>query len=202
MEARSFASRRSPRGPGAAPPAGRAARVTKDELLSKVWPETCVEEGILTVHVSALRKAFGDDTRSSGYIETPADSTGRHRAAARGASWGSRRARRGIRTPGPGARSARSRARVPRRRSAVGHPARRSTVRRSAETDGPASGVRRRTAADGKCALRRLATGEPANWRTGERELDDLIHRRSPARRFQAHVFCDERLCGQCAFDD
>ena len=44
--------------------------VTKDELLSKVWPETCVEEGILTVHVSALRKAFGDDTRSSGYIET------------------------------------------------------------------------------------------------------------------------------------
>ena len=42
--------------------------VTKDELLSRVWPEACVEEGILTVHVSALRKAFGDDTR--GYIET------------------------------------------------------------------------------------------------------------------------------------
>lgn len=44
--------------------------VTKDELLARVWPEACVEEGILTVHVSALRKAFGDDKRSSGYIET------------------------------------------------------------------------------------------------------------------------------------
>ena len=44
--------------------------VTKDEILSRVWPEACVEEGILTVHVSALRKAFGDDKRSSGYIET------------------------------------------------------------------------------------------------------------------------------------
>jgi DNA-binding winged helix-turn-helix (wHTH) protein len=44
--------------------------VTKDALLSQVWSEACVEEGILAVHVSALRKVFGDDTRSSGYIET------------------------------------------------------------------------------------------------------------------------------------
>jgi len=44
--------------------------VTKDELLSQVWPDTSVEEGILTVHIAALRKAFGDDKRSSGYIET------------------------------------------------------------------------------------------------------------------------------------
>ncbi|HEU4935626.1 MAG TPA: winged helix-turn-helix domain-containing protein [Vicinamibacterales bacterium] len=44
--------------------------VTKDEILSQVWPDTCVEEGILTVHIAALRKAFGDDKRSSGYIET------------------------------------------------------------------------------------------------------------------------------------
>ena len=44
--------------------------VTKDELLSQVWPDASVEEGILTVHVSALRKALGDDRRSSGYIET------------------------------------------------------------------------------------------------------------------------------------
>ena len=44
--------------------------VTKDELLSRVWPDASVEEGILTVHISALRKAFGDDKRSSGYIET------------------------------------------------------------------------------------------------------------------------------------
>jgi DNA-binding winged helix-turn-helix (wHTH) protein len=44
--------------------------VTKDELLSQVWPDAIVEEGILTVHISALRKALGDDRRSSGYIET------------------------------------------------------------------------------------------------------------------------------------
>ena len=44
--------------------------VTKNELLSQVWPEACVEEGILTVHISALRRAFGDPPRSSGYIET------------------------------------------------------------------------------------------------------------------------------------
>ena len=44
--------------------------VTKDELLSQVWPDAIVEEGILTVHISALRKALGDDSHSGGYIET------------------------------------------------------------------------------------------------------------------------------------
>ena len=44
--------------------------VTKDALLSQVWPDAVVEEGILTVHISALRKAFGDDKRSSGCIDT------------------------------------------------------------------------------------------------------------------------------------
>ena len=44
--------------------------VTKDALLSEVWSNACVEEGILTVHISALRRAFGGDTRANGYIET------------------------------------------------------------------------------------------------------------------------------------
>src|SRR5690242_13716944 len=44
--------------------------VTKDELLAHVWPESFVEEGILNVHVAALRKALGDDTRPPAYIET------------------------------------------------------------------------------------------------------------------------------------
>ena len=48
--------------------------VTKDELLADVWPESFVEEGILTVHVSALRKALGDDQRPPTYIETVARS--------------------------------------------------------------------------------------------------------------------------------
>lgn len=33
--------------------------VTKEDLLARVWPDVFVEEGILTVHVSALRKALG-----------------------------------------------------------------------------------------------------------------------------------------------
>lgn len=39
----------------------RAGRlVTKRELLDEVWPESFVEEGILAVHISALRKALDD----------------------------------------------------------------------------------------------------------------------------------------------
>jgi DNA-binding winged helix-turn-helix (wHTH) protein len=44
--------------------------VTKRELLGRVWPTVSVEEGILTVHVSSLRKVLGDITRSPLYIET------------------------------------------------------------------------------------------------------------------------------------
>src|SRR5690242_21688270 len=35
--------------------------ITKDELLTQVWPESFVEEGILNVHLAALRKALGAD---------------------------------------------------------------------------------------------------------------------------------------------
>ena len=50
---------------------GRAGRlVTKNELLARVWPEVFVEEGILTVHVSSLRKALGDQRRLPSYVET------------------------------------------------------------------------------------------------------------------------------------
>jgi DNA-binding winged helix-turn-helix (wHTH) protein/Tfp pilus assembly protein PilF len=48
--------------------------VSKDELLARVWPDSFVEEGILAVHVSALRRALGDETRPSTYIETVARS--------------------------------------------------------------------------------------------------------------------------------
>lgn len=49
----------------------RAGRlVTKHELLERVWPGVFVDEGILTVHVAALRKALGDTRRSPAYIET------------------------------------------------------------------------------------------------------------------------------------
>jgi len=44
--------------------------VTKQELLARVWPEAFVEEGILTVHVSSLRRALGDSNSSPSYIET------------------------------------------------------------------------------------------------------------------------------------
>jgi DNA-binding winged helix-turn-helix (wHTH) protein/Tfp pilus assembly protein PilF len=57
--------------------------VTKDELLADVWPESFVEEGILNVHVAALRKALGDDTRPPAYIETVVRSGYRFIAAVR-----------------------------------------------------------------------------------------------------------------------
>ena len=48
--------------------------VSKDELLARVWPNSFVEEGILNVHVSALRRVFGDEARPPTYIETVARS--------------------------------------------------------------------------------------------------------------------------------
>jgi DNA-binding winged helix-turn-helix (wHTH) protein/Tfp pilus assembly protein PilF len=44
--------------------------VTKAELLDTVWPSAFVEEGVLAVHVSALRNALGDDSQNPRYIET------------------------------------------------------------------------------------------------------------------------------------
>ncbi len=48
--------------------------VQKRELLQAVWPEAIVEEGILAVHVSGLRRALGDDPRAPWCIETVAKS--------------------------------------------------------------------------------------------------------------------------------
>ena len=44
--------------------------ISKGELLTRVWTEAFVEEGILTVHISSLRKALGDLQRPPRYIET------------------------------------------------------------------------------------------------------------------------------------
>jgi DNA-binding winged helix-turn-helix (wHTH) protein len=86
----------------------RGRLVTKHELLARVWPETFVEEGILTVHVAALRKALGDETRPRLFIETVPRSgyrfvaavtsriAGRVSAAARAGQ-----APRALRMPGP-----------------------------------------------------------------------------------------------------
>jgi len=53
----------------------RAGRlVTRRELLDLVWPGSFVEEGILAVHVSALRKALGDRGDGPRSIETVARS--------------------------------------------------------------------------------------------------------------------------------
>ena len=49
----------------------RAARlVTRGELLELVWPQSHVEEGILSVYISVLRKALGDGKGSPRIIET------------------------------------------------------------------------------------------------------------------------------------
>jgi DNA-binding winged helix-turn-helix (wHTH) protein len=52
----------------------RGHLVTKDELLTRLWAGSFVEEGSLNVCVSTLRKALGEDARRPTYIETVARS--------------------------------------------------------------------------------------------------------------------------------
>ena len=42
--------------------------VGKDELMSRVWPNTFVESGNLKVHVAALRKMLGDGRPGQRYV--------------------------------------------------------------------------------------------------------------------------------------
>lgn len=44
--------------------------LSKNELLSKVWPDTVVEEGNLTQQIYVLRKALGRSSKGIFYIET------------------------------------------------------------------------------------------------------------------------------------
>src|SRR3984893_3349807 len=44
--------------------------LTREELLQRLWPDTVVEEGSLTSHISLLRKALGEDPKAQGFIET------------------------------------------------------------------------------------------------------------------------------------
>jgi TolB-like protein len=48
--------------------AGRA--LTREELLQQLWPNTVVEEGSLTSHISVLRKALAEGTNGQQFIET------------------------------------------------------------------------------------------------------------------------------------
>lgn len=48
--------------------AGQA--LTKDELLSRVWPDVVVEEGSLTRNVSTLRKVLATNDNPQGFIDT------------------------------------------------------------------------------------------------------------------------------------
>ena len=44
--------------------------VGKDELLARIWPDTIVEEGNLSVIICRLRKALGADDHDQSYIQT------------------------------------------------------------------------------------------------------------------------------------
>ena len=44
--------------------------VTKDELMSRVWPGLVVDENTIRVHVSALRKALGEGESGEAYVLT------------------------------------------------------------------------------------------------------------------------------------
>ena len=44
--------------------------VGKDELMSRVWPESFIEENGLNRNIYLLRKALGEGARGNNYIET------------------------------------------------------------------------------------------------------------------------------------
>jgi len=44
--------------------------VAKEDLISRVWPDTFVSDGSIFRHVSALRRALGDNARAQTYIQT------------------------------------------------------------------------------------------------------------------------------------
>src|SRR6266498_2707110 len=46
--------------------------VEREKLMSRIWPDTFVEEANLTFNIKQLRKLLGDDARRSVYIETVA----------------------------------------------------------------------------------------------------------------------------------
>src|SRR5688500_15379983 len=46
--------------------------VEKEELMSRLWPDTFVEESNLTFNIQQLRKAFRDDAKRPQFIETVA----------------------------------------------------------------------------------------------------------------------------------
>ncbi len=48
--------------------AGRV--LTREQLLQSLWPDTVVEEGSLTSHISMLRKALGNGPKGQDFIET------------------------------------------------------------------------------------------------------------------------------------
>jgi TolB-like protein/tetratricopeptide (TPR) repeat protein len=48
--------------------AGRV--LTREQLLQRLWPDTVVEEGSLTSHISLLRKALGEGPNGQDFIET------------------------------------------------------------------------------------------------------------------------------------
>ncbi len=60
----------------------------KDELMKRLWPDSFVEEANLNVHVSALRKAFGESAHNPRYINTIPGRGYRFRAELGGVSGG------------------------------------------------------------------------------------------------------------------
>ena len=84
----------------------RAGRLTrKRELMAVVWPDTSVEMSILTVHISAVRKALSDSNRETRFIETVSGSGYRFAAVVRSIDCASPRRR--LRA-GPASRCCRS----------------------------------------------------------------------------------------------
>ena len=48
----------------------RHRMLSREELFQALWPDVCVEDANLTVNLSLVRKALGENTRQPRFIET------------------------------------------------------------------------------------------------------------------------------------
>jgi DNA-binding winged helix-turn-helix (wHTH) protein len=44
--------------------------VSKEELIARIWPDTCVSESNLKVQIASLRRALGEGRRGERYVAT------------------------------------------------------------------------------------------------------------------------------------
>ena len=175
--------------------AGEAGEVVpKEELLRRVWPDTFVEEANLSVNVSILRKALGDQPDGRPWIQTVARRGYRFLGAVRAPAPRPRAASPSCPSARSGGDGGRPRAR-PRDGRRAHHPPRRDRPRRGAPHRAPSAASRR---LDVDPVGRRPA----ARGRRGPRRAAPAVRRRACASPCSSSRRRAARPSGRSSFDE